>query len=152
MAFGLTRKQAIALTVTVATLVVAVAVAWLLDFAAQRSDDAVYRVAIVRDEETLRTFDLEELNVFPAKQIMMQGELQQGPPLLDVLEAAGITEFTAVVVTGVGLRDSGRIELRREEIDRGVLLDFSSRGTVKICGPEIAWEDRVRDVERVEVR
>ncbi len=151
MAFGLTRKQAIVLTVTVATLVVAVAVAWLLDFRAQ-AGDAVYRVAIVRDEEVVRTFDLEELRALPARKIMMQGEEQEGPPLLDVLEAAGVTEFASLTVTGLGLRDSGRLVLRSADVDEDVLLDFSLRGSVKVCGPSIAWEDRVRDVERIEVR
>jgi hypothetical protein len=151
MTSGRNRKQAIALTVTVATLVVAVTVAWLLDFNAQ-AGDTVYRVALVRDEEVVRTFELEELRALPARQIKMQGEVQEGPPLLDVLRAAGVTEFTSLTVTGLGLRDSGRLVLRAADVDEDVLLDFSLRGTVKVAGPEIAWEDRVRDVERIEVR
>jgi len=151
MALGLTRKQAIALTVTVATLVVAVAVAWLLDLRAQAGDD-VYRVAIVRDEEVVRAFDVEELRSLPARQITMDGEVQEGPPVLDVLKAAGVTEFKSLTVIGLGLRDSGRLVLDAADVDGDVLLDFSLRGTVKICGPEIAWEDRVRDVERIEIR
>jgi len=138
--------------VTVVMLVAAVAVAWLLDFVASRGDGAAYQVAVVRDEEVVRAFDIDALRGFDMRQLEMQGEVQEGPPLLDVLEAAGITDFTSLTVVGLGLRDSGRIVLAAKDIDRDVLLDFSSRGTVKVCGPRIAWEDRVRDVQRIEVR
>jgi hypothetical protein len=82
----------------------------------------------------------------------MQGQLQEGPALLEVLRQAGVEEFDSVVVRGMALRDAGVIELGRDEVDEDVLLDFAIRGTVKLCGPQIGWADRVRDVEEIEVR
>jgi hypothetical protein len=148
----LTRKQTVVLWAIAVTLVAAVALAWSLEYFASQSDEDVYTVSVVRDEEVVRVFDLEELRDFDTRQMEMQGEVQEGPPLLDVLGEAGVTDFSSVTIVGAGLRDSGRIVLKSGDIDENVLLDFSSRGTVKVCGPEIVWEDRVRDVERIEVR
>jgi hypothetical protein len=47
---------------------------------------------------------------------------------------------------------STRSTFNRDEIDEDVLLDFALRGTTKLCGPDIPWERRVRDVERIVVR
>ena len=147
----LNRRQTIALGVTVAVLVAAVALAWSLDLLTQSSDKA-YTVSVVRDEDVIHVFDLAALKVMKARKIEMQGEIQKGPPLLDVLKAAGVDEFSSLTITGTGVRDSGRIVLDADEVDRDVLLDFSNRGTVKVCGPDILWENRVRDVMRIEVR
>ena len=148
---GLDRRQTIALGVTVAVLVAAVALAWSLDLFA-RGSDGEYSVSIVRDEDVIRVFDVAELKALKARTIKMQGEVQEGPPLLDVLKAAGVDEFSSLAVSGTGLKDSGRIVLSADEVDRDVLLDFSNRVTMKICGPDILWENRVRDVTRIEVR
>ena len=147
----MTRKQTIALGVTVAVLVAAVALAWSLDLFA-RGSGSEYGVSIVRDEDVIRAFDLAELKSFKVRTLKMQGEVQEGPPLLDVLKAAGVEEFSSLTITGTGLKDTGQIVLDAEEIDRDVLLDFSNRGTVKVCGPDILWENRVRDVLRIEVK
>jgi hypothetical protein len=32
-----------------------------------------------------------------------------------------------------------------------VLLDIANRGTVKVVGPDISWDDRVRDVTEIVV-
>jgi hypothetical protein len=63
-----------------------------------------------------------------------------------------VTDFDSVTVTGLGVRDDGRIVLSRAQVDQDVVLDVAERGTTKLCGPNIAYEDRVRDVERIEVR
>jgi hypothetical protein len=36
--------------------------------------------------------------------------------------------------------------LTAAEVSEDVILDIANRGTVKIVGPRIAWDDRVRDV------
>ena len=73
------------------------------------------------------------------RRVEMQGKYEEGPPLLAVLEAAGVDDFGSVVIMGAGVRDSGRLKLQREQIDDDVLLDIANRGTCKIAGPDIAW-------------
>jgi hypothetical protein len=51
----------------------------------------------------------------------------------------------------MGVRDDGVIVLPARQIDRTCCSTSPSAGR-QLCGPRIAWEDRVRDVERIEVR
>ena len=41
-------------------------------------------------------------------------------------------DFSTVTVRGMGIRDSGVIQLSREDVRPNVVLDFAQRGTVKI--------------------
>ncbi|MBW6468844.1 MAG: hypothetical protein K0B85_06770 [Coriobacteriia bacterium] len=149
----LPRAPKIALVVTVAVLVVAVTTAWCLQVRAEREDVAQrYVIVVERAEDALCVLSLDELQALESRRVVMQGQRQEGPPLLSVLESCGVVEFESVEVFGMGVRDDGYIRLGREEIDEDVLLDFAIRGTTKLCGPDIPWERRVRDVERIVVR
>jgi len=109
-------------------------------------------VAVVKDGVTVKTFTLAELHELPARRVVMQDQEQEGPSVLAMLEASGITDFEQLRVVGMGARDDGLIVLKARDLSRDVLLDIAERGTTKLCGPAIAWEDRVRDVVRLEVR
>jgi hypothetical protein len=146
-----TRKQKIAFAVTAVALLTAVTVAWSLQVSSE-VDGGGYAVDVVRDGAVLETFDVEALAALGMRKVVTQGQQQEGPPLLAVLGAAGVTDFDSVTVTGLGVRDDGRIVLSRAQVDQDVVLDVAERGTTKLCGPNIAYEDRVRDVERIEVR
>ena len=129
------------------------AAAWTIDLVAREANNASeYRISIVRDGEILRTYDLEALGELESRSLVMQGQEQEGPSLLDLLAKAGVDDFTSVTVVGQGVRDDGVIVLSRDEVDEDVLLDLAVRGTMKLCGPDISWDERVRDVERIEVR
>jgi hypothetical protein len=147
------RAQRIALVVTAAVLVAAVTTAWCLQVRAEREDVARrYVIVVERGEDALCAINLDELRALESRSVVMQGQRQEGPPLLLVLESCGVVEFESVEVFGMGVRDDGYIRLNRDEIDEDVLLDFALRGTTKLCGPDIPWERRVRDVERIVVR
>lgn len=147
----MTRRNTLLSLAAVGLVCLAVASAWVVERLVVSSSDT-YRVEIVADGEVVAEFDVDELVALGTKRVEMQGKYEEGPPLLVVLEAAGIDEFASVEVLGAGVRDSGRLTLQREQIDDDVLLDIANRGTAKIAGPEIAWEDRVRDITRIEVR
>jgi hypothetical protein len=141
------------ITAAVLVLVAVVATAWLLDFVARGSAVAEsYRVTVSMDSEELAVFSLDDLRAIESRRVVMQGQVQEGPPLLAVLRAAGVDRFDTVVIRGMGLRDEGILSLKNSEVDEDVLLDYAIRGTVKLCGPDIAWGYRVRDVEEIEVQ
>ncbi len=147
----MTRRN-VYLTLAAAGLVcLAVVGAWVAEKAVVANSD-VYRIPVVQDGEVLAEFDIEQLQELGTRRIEMQGKYEEGPPLLAVLEAAGVSDFESVVVTGVGVRDSGSLELTKDQVDEDVLLDIANRGTCKLAGPNIAYEDRVRDITRIEVR
>lgn len=82
----------------------------------------------------------------------MQGGTETGPGLLDVLRRAGVTDVTTITIIGTGARDSGRLVMAAGDIGSETVLDIAKRGTVKVAGPNIPREDRVRDITGIEVR
>jgi hypothetical protein len=133
-------------------LLVGVAFGYEWWFSAGPGSGHPYVVRIVRDGRMLKSFKLPELEGLGMKTVTMQGQPESGPTLLSVLRSAGVSSFSTVTVLGAGARDGGRIELARSAIDDRVLLDIAKRGTTKVCGPDIQWSQRVRDVLDIEVR
>ena len=85
----------------------------------------------------------------PSHRRDIDGKQQTGPAVATVLAAAGAATFDTLNVKGIGARDSGRLDPRAGDVDDRLLLDFSDRGTVKICSPDLEWSDWVRDVVEI---
>ena len=107
---------------------------------------------MTRDGQVAKVLDLDDLKSLPTRKVVMQDQEPEGPPLLALLNDAGIRSFERVKVVGLGVRDDGIIVLAANQVNDDVLLDIAVRGTTKLCGPDIAWGDRVRDVQRIEVQ
>jgi hypothetical protein len=110
-----------------------------------------YAIVVIREGTILARFTVNDLKEIGFVVVVIQGKPQDGPRLLSVLTAAGVDDFDRVRVSGMGVRDSGAITLRRDQISENVVLDLATRGTVKVVGPDIEWEDRVRDVTEIVV-
>ena len=144
-----TRRTTV-LVVAVAALLALVAGAWGIE-ALLTSPEDVAPVVVMRGDETLASFTMDDLRALPQRTVEQLGKVQEGPPVLEVLAAAGVTDFNRLVVRGLGVRDSGTIEIDAADVTPDVVLDFANRGTVKITGPDIPWDARVRDVTVLEV-
>jgi hypothetical protein len=136
-----------------------VVVAWVLQAGAEQGGETpagdsppAYAITVRQGGEVLRQYDLVALRALPQASLTVGGREQDGPLLRTVLDDAGADTSAVVDVVGAGLRDEGRLTLTADEIDRDVQLDFSDRGTVKVCA---AWLDRgewVRDVVTIDAR
>ncbi len=91
-------------------------------------------------------YDLAALRARPQATVGIAGKEPEGPLLRTLLEDAGIDRVAGVSVIGAGVRDGGRLALTAAQVDRGVQLDFSRRGTVKVCAPWLDRSEWVRDV------
>lgn len=142
-------------------IVAVVAGAWLLERAVNGSAGGpegpaappAYSVRVTRDGAVLRAFTVADLRALPQASEAVDGKQQEGPTLPAVLVAAGVEDgYESLVITGLGLRDDGRLALPAARIDEAVLLDFSDRGTLKVVSPSLDWSERVRDVVEIAVR
>ena len=137
-----------------AVLVIAVVVAaWVLQNryaggAASSQGDAAppYAITVLHDGKKLKRYDLAALRALPQTRLVIDGKEQTGPALTTLLSDAGATTYTSVAVRGAGLRDKGSLTLTATQVDQHVQLDFSDRGTVKVCGPKLYHAQWVRDV------
>ena len=141
-----------------AAVVAVVAVAWALQASVsgggESSGDSPppYSIAVRRDGATLKTYDLAALHELPQARIVIDGKEQTGPALQTLLRDAGAARYATVLVRGAGLRDKGSLTLTAAQVRRRVQLDFSDRGTVKVCGPDLYHAEWVRDVLTIDVR
>lgn len=131
-----------------AALAAAITLAWVVEWWLSANAYA-YEVVVRRDDSVLATFGFDELKTFEQGHIVVLGKRESGPSVLTVLQHAGVESFESIRVVGPGIRDDGDLSLASEEVTPGVLLDLANRGTVKIVGPAIAWDDRVRDVTEI---
>jgi hypothetical protein len=111
-----------------------------------------YKVTVVENGRTLASYTLAGLEAIGVKHVVVQGQPQDGPTLLSVLAKTGVKHFTAVDVVGEGVRDSGKMTLTRAQVVPDVVLAVAQRGTVKIAGPDIPQDQRIRDVIRLVVK
>jgi len=133
-----------------AALAAAIALAWATEWWVS-NNGADYEVVVRQGDEVLARYDLEDMKAFPQSTVRALGKVETGPTLLSVLSDAGVEEFEAIRVIGPGVRDDGEIVLPSSEITPGVLLDIAERGTVKVVGPAMDWDDRVRDITDIVV-
>lgn len=113
-----------------------------------------YHVRVVQDGKELASFDLAALEAIGMKTVVAQGREQNGPTLLAVLKKAGVKDgFTQVTIIGSGMRDSGDLVLQRSAIGEDIVLSVApKRSTVKLAGPTVPEDMRVRDVTELIVQ
>ena len=92
-------------------------------------------------------FTLDDLKKFPLVTLIDAGKVEEGPGIKDVLEAAGVTEYTSIHLDG----SSSPADLTREQVEAGSLLDFNNHGTVKLASPAIDKANWTKDVSLIEV-
>jgi len=90
---------------------------------------------------------LDAVKALPLASITVEGKVQEGPKLSDVLALAGITEFTEVTLTG-----TGSSTLTFEQVDDNTILDFSNRGTMKLATTYIPKADWVKDIAEITIK
>ena len=95
------------------------------------------------------TFDvtLDAVKSLPLAQLTVEGKVQEGPKLLDVLNLAGVTEFSEVTLTGTSTST-----LTREQVDDNTILDFSNRGTMKLATTYIPKANWAKDIAEITIK
>ena len=102
---------------------------------------------VTRADGSTKDFSMADGKALPQTSVVANGVAQNGPTLTTVLQAAGVTDFTSVSVTG-----SGTLTLKKADVTDKVVLDITkNRGTVKLAGPTIPKDNWVKDVSGIKV-
>jgi hypothetical protein len=116
------------------------------------ADDVVLRV-IVGDAVTADwTLEALEASV-PFVEMDIDGDTQNGPRLLEVLEASGVEDWDTAQVIGMG---EGRtfevgLDITAAETDESWILDVTNRGTLKLAAEGLSRQQWVRDVGEIRI-
>jgi len=138
--------------VVVVALVAAVSAAWILQAgvgdggASAKNGSAPYSISVEKGGAVLKTYDLAALHALPQASVEIDGKKQDGPLLTTLLDDAAVGTYHKVAVRGAGIRDPGHLDLTATEAAHDVQLDYSDRGTVKVCSPWLERREWVRDV------
>jgi hypothetical protein len=106
-------------------------------------------LVVVKPDGSQVGFTLDDLKKLPLAQMTTNERTEEGVKLLDVLAAAGVTEFKEVSLTG----SSNPATLTFEQVkDPTTLLDFTNRGRVKLATNYLPKESWTKDVFKIEVK
>jgi hypothetical protein len=103
---------------------------------------------IIKSDGSSVGITIADLKTFPLAQASVEGKVEEGPRLLDVLTFAGVTDFTEIFLTG----SSKPATLTRGQVDDNTILDFTNHGTVKLATTYIPKPDWTKGVSRIEVK
>ncbi|QLL07938.1 hypothetical protein [Mycobacterium vicinigordonae] len=110
------------------------------------TNDSANLVRVQEQGRVLREFSIEQLRGLPQVQVgtpqSRGAQVQQGPTVRSVLDAAGATSVTRLRVQG---RDPAQT-LTASEITTELILDITKRNTVKLTGTQLPRNRWVRDV------
>jgi hypothetical protein len=112
-------------------------------------------IAIFRADVQLATVTAELLTGLESVDLTLPGvqKTQSGPRLLDLLTALKITEYRQIKAYGYAkgrLATAEYIILKDNMHDR-IILSYSRRGTAKLAVPELAFDDWLVDVYKLEI-
>ena len=103
---------------------------------------------IIKADGTKFDVTLDAVKALPLAQVTLEGKIQEGPKLLDVLALAGVTDFTEITLTG----SSNPATLTREQVDDNTILDFNNHGTMKLATTYIPFPSLTKDVSEITVK
>lgn len=103
---------------------------------------------IVKADGTKFDVTLEALKKLPLANITVDGKVQEGPKLMDVLTLASITDFSQVTLTG----SASPVTLTRQQVDDNTILDFNNHGTLKLATTYVPMPDWTKDISLITVK
>ncbi|MBI5353894.1 MAG: hypothetical protein HZB50_14730 [Chloroflexi bacterium] len=103
---------------------------------------------IVKADGTKFDVTLDAVKALPLAQLSVEGKMEEGPYLLDVLALAGVKEFTEITLTG----SSNPVTLRFAQVDNNTILDFNNHGAMKLATTYIPKPQWTKDVAEITVK
>jgi hypothetical protein len=103
---------------------------------------------IVKADGAKFAVTLDAVKALPLAQLTVEGKVQEGPKLLDILSLAGVTDFSEITITG----SSAPCTLTHAQVDDNTILDFSNRGTMKLATTYIPKAEWTKDITEITVK
>lgn len=103
---------------------------------------------VVKPDGTSVGLTWDDLKKLPLANLTVDGKVEEGPKLIDVLTAAGVTDFSEVSLSG----SSSPATLTRAQVDDNTILDFNNHGTVKLASTYIPKPQWTKDVSEIKVK
>lgn len=103
---------------------------------------------ITKADSTSFDVTLDAVKALPLASLTVEGKVQEGPKLKEVLALASVTEFIEITINGSGAPTT----LKFEQVDDNTILDFSNRGTMKLATTYIPKANWTKDITEIVVK
>ena len=103
---------------------------------------------VVKADGSKFAVTLDALKKLPLANITVDGKVQEGPKLMDVLKLASVTDFSEVTLTG----SASPVTLTRAQVDDNTILDFNNHGTLKLATTYVPMPNWTKDVSEITVK
>jgi hypothetical protein len=103
---------------------------------------------VVKPDGSSVGFTWDDLKKLPLANITVEGKVEEGPKLIDVLTAAGVTDFSEVSLSG----SASPVTLTKAQVDDNTILDFNNHGTVKFASTYIPKPQWTKDVSEIKIK
>ncbi len=103
---------------------------------------------VIRADGTSVPITWDDLKKLPLATLTVEGKVEEGPKLADVLKAAGVTDFSEISLNG----SSSPVTLTVAQVDDNSILDFNNHGTVKLASTYIPKPQWTKDVSEIKVK
>ncbi|PKL51340.1 MAG: hypothetical protein CVV42_00380 [Candidatus Riflebacteria bacterium HGW-Riflebacteria-2] len=112
-------------------------------------------IAVFRGGEQIATAGTELLTGLESVDVNLPGveKTQSGPRLIDLLAALKISDYQKVTIQGFakGRLATAEYSITRDKMHDRIILSYSRRGTAKLVVPELAFDDWIVDVSKLEI-
>lgn len=111
-------------------------------------------LTITRGGKVLHAWTLAGLRAtVPFTQVTVDGEVQNGPLLRDVLAASAVGDWSHAVAIGKGpaLASNVTVQIDASKIDHTWILDVTNRNTLKLAAAGLSRTDWARDVSEIRI-
>jgi len=112
-------------------------------------------IAVFRSGEQIATAGAELLTGLESVDLTLPGveKPQSGPRLIDLLTALKISDYQKITVHGYakGRIATAEYTITRDNMHERIILSYSRRGTAKLVVPELAFDDWIVDVSKLEI-
>ncbi len=102
-----------------------------------------YAIKVVKNGQVLKEYTLNDLKKFKMIEFTVDGKVQEGPALEDLLRGLS---YQKVILVGV----NGKMELTKDQV-KDVILDFTHRGTVKMASKSIPKSEWIKDIYEIDL-
>jgi predicted flap endonuclease-1-like 5' DNA nuclease len=103
---------------------------------------------VIKPDGSSTGFTWDDLKKLPLANLTVEGKVEEGPKLIDVLKAAGVTDFSEISLSG----SASPVTLTKAQVDDNTILDFNNHGTVKLASIYIPKPQWTKDVSEIKVK
>src|SRR5262249_26888218 len=114
--------------------------------ASSNSSAALFQ--IIKADGTKFDVTLDALKKLSLANITVDGKVEEGPKLLDVLALADVTDFSEVSLKG----SASPVTLTRSQVDDNTILDFNNHGTLKLATTYVPMPNWTKDISEITVK